>query len=873
MSHAPASAQQQDSLRYPISDRRGDALSQQSKNPFDLRDTALIKRTIEYDPKTKQYVIVEKIGNRYYRTPTNMSFEEFWRMQAREQERAYFKKRADALTLLNKKVARPKHEVYKSLFDRIFGLNDVVNRYAGDIKNNIDDARNAANDLNKLKIDIRPTGDVNILAGYQGQNIKNPTLPERARKNGGFDFDMNANLNVNANIGNKLKFPINYNTLSNLNFDNQLKLDYKGMDDELIKSIEAGNISFQSRGTLIPSAQNLFGIKTQLQFGKLFVTGALANQRSSRQSVALQGGAAVQNFQKRLDDYEENRHFLLGQYFKDNFNKTMANLPVVNSQVQIQRIEVWVTNRTGATTEARDIVGLMDLGETRPFNTSITSQTNNPLPFNGANNLYPSLAGDPNSRNPSFINTLLLSRGLRPVDDYEKTFARKLAPTEYSFNPQVGFVSINTQLQPDEVLAVAFQYTYNGRVYQVGEFSQDVALDSTGGVQKVLFLKLLKATSQRIQLPIWGWMMKNVYSLDLFGGIQREDFKLNVLYEEPSGGLKRYLPETSPAANGQPLLRILNLDRLNNRNDPQPDGVFDFIDNFTVLPQTGKIIFPVLEPFGRDLDTLAFSGLPVSVKNKYVYYSLYDSIKAIAQTYANLNRFVMQGQVRGSSSGSEIYLNTFNIPQGSVTVTAGGQILKEGSDYTVDYNLGTVRILNAGILNSNVPVNVSFENNAGFGMQQRGFSGLRLDYIANKKLSLGATSVRLGERPFFTKMGYGDDPIRNTMYGLDFSYQSELPGLTRLLNKLPFYSTKATSAINAYGEAAFLKPGHPPQIGRGEQGLIFIDDFEGTRTSIDLRFPFVAWALASTPQGNTKFPEATLTDSIDYNFNRAKLAW
>lgn len=297
--HNSLLAQQRDSLRYPISDRRADALSEKSKNPFDLRDTSLIKKTIEYDPATKQYVIVEKIGNRYYRTPTTLTFEEFWRLQGREQEREYFKKRSDALTLLNKKVQRPPLSVYNSLFDRIFGLNDVVNRYGRDMKDAIDDVKNAANELaaqNRLKIDIRPTGDVNILAGYQGQNIKNPTLPERARKNGGFDFDMNANLNVNANIGNKLKFPINYNTLSNLNFDNQIKLDYKGMDDELIKSIEAGNISFQSRGTLIPSAQNLFGIKTQLQFGKLFVTGALANQRSSRQSVALQGGAATQNF-------------------------------------------------------------------------------------------------------------------------------------------------------------------------------------------------------------------------------------------------------------------------------------------------------------------------------------------------------------------------------------------------------------------------------------------------------------------------------------------------------------------------------------------------------------------------------------------------
>ncbi len=684
---------------------------------------------------------------------------------------------------------------------------------------------------------------------------------------------MNAKLNVNANIGEKLKFPINYNTLSNLGFDNQLKLDYKGMDDEIIKSLEAGNISFQSRSTLMPSAQNLFGVKTQLQFGKLFVTAALANQRSTRQSVGLQGGTSTQNFQKKLDDYEENRHFLLAQYFRDNFNKTMASLPVVNSQVQIQKMEVWVTNRTGATTDARDIVGLMDLAEPKPYNPNVRTLTTNPLPSNASNDLYASLAGNAAARNPAAVNSLLLAKGLRPVDDYEKTFARKLNPSEYYFNPQVGFMSINVQLQSDEVLAVAYQYTYNGRVYQVGELSQDVALDSSRGVQKILFLKLLKATSQRIELPTWGWMMKNVYSLDLFGGIQREDFKLNVLYEEPSGGLKRYLPESSPAVDGKPLLRILNLDRLNNRNDPQPDGVFDYIDGFTILPQMGRVVFPVLEPFGRDLDTLAFSGQSAALKKKYVYYQLYDSIKAIAQTYANLNRFVMQGQVKGSAGGSEINLNAFNIPPGSVTVTAGGQILREGLDYTIDYNLGTVKILNAGILSSNVPVKVSFENNAGFGIQQRNFTGLRLDYVANKKLTLGASFMRLSERPFFTKVDYGEDPIKNTMYGFDASYRSELPGLTRLLDKLPFYSTKAKSSITAYGEAAILKPGHPSQIGTGESGLIYLDNFEGTRTSIDLRFPLVAWALASTPQGNPKFPEATLNDSIDYNFNRAKLAW
>jgi cell surface protein SprA len=846
-----AFAQQNDSTRYPISDRRGDPLSNQSRNPFDLRDTSLIKRDIEYDPKTHQYYITEKIGGTYYRKPTSMSFDEFWRLRAQQGESDYFRKRALALSQLNLKSPRPNMRAYNRLWDRIFGVSG-----------------------NGLKVDIKPTGEVNVMAGYQGQNIENPTLPERARKNGGFDFDMNAKLNVIANIGDKLKFPINYSTLASIGFDNQIKLDYKGMDDEIIKSLEAGNLSFQSRSTLIPSAQNLFGVKAQLQFGKFYITGALANQKSQRQSVALQGGAGIQSFSKKLHDYEENRHFLLGQYFHDNYNKTMASLPVVNSQVEIQRIEVWVTNRNGATTDARDIVGLMDLGEYRPYNPNNRPLSNNPLPENGANDLYSSLAGNPSARNPNVINSLLLSKGLRPVDDYEKTFARKLNATEYYFNPKAGFISVNAQMQSDEVLAVAYQYTYNGRVYQVGEFSQDVALDSTRGVQKVLFLKLLKATSQRVALPIWGWMMKNVYSLDLFGGIQRDEFKLNVLYEEPSGGLKRYLPESSPSVDGKSLLRILNLDRLNNRNDPQPDGVFDYVDGYTILPQMGRVVFPVLEPFGRDLDTLAFAGMPAATKRKYIYYQLYDSIKVIAETYANLNRFLMQGQVKGSAAGSDIMLNgAFNIPPGSVSVTAGGQLLREGTDFVVDYNLGSVKIINSGILSSNLPVNVSFESNAGFGIQQRNFTGVRVDYLASKALTLGATYARLGERPFFTKMMYDEDPIRNTIYGFDASYRAELPGLTRLLNKLPFYSTKARSAITAYGEAAILQPGHPSQIGKGDDGLIYIDDFEGTRSSVDLRFPFVSWTLASTPQGNPKFPESTLMDSIDYNFNRAKISW
>lgn len=845
----------QDSLKYPISDRRVDKISNTSSKGFDLNDPSNIKDSIIYDPREKKYYILEKIGNKYYRKPTELTFEEFNRIQARKQQDEYFRQRANTISLMNRSLLKPDLKASDDLFNRLFGNG---------------------------KIDIRPQGTVGITAGYQGQNVKNPTLPERARRNGGFDFDMAANLNVIANIGDKVKLPISYNTQSTFDFQNQLKLEYTGKTDEIIKKIELGNTSFASKGTLIPGAQSLFGIKTQLQFGKLWVTGVFATQKSQRQSRALQGGAATTQISVKADDYDENRNFLLAQYFNRKYNDAMKTIPVVSSQVQVMRLEVWVTNRTGTgiTTDSRDVVGLMDMGEPHPYGPWGGSGNDLDLPRNDANTLYRQMVSNSSNRSPSLVVSNLTGMGLRQVQDFEKTFAHKLDSNQYTYNQQIGFLSLNAPLQSNEVLAVAFQYSYNGRVYQVGEFSQDVPVDSSSGVQKVLFLKLLKATSARTQLPIWKLMMKNIYTLkssngDYLSSLDRTDFQLNVLYNEPGGGEKRYLPEGDQA--GVPLLSLLSLDRLNNQNDPQPDGVFDFVEGYTVLPYKAQIIFPVLEPFGRDL---AFAFSDPALQKKYLYLPLYDTIKAIAQTYANLDRFVMKGTAKASSAGqSEISLNAFNVPQGSVRVTAGGRTLQEGVDYDVNYVSGTVRIINQAILSSGIPVDVQFENQAAFGMQQRNYMGLRLDYLANKNLTLGATAVRLSERPYFTKMGYGEDPIRNTMLGADFSYHNEVPRLNRWLDHLPFYTPNGTSTITAFGEGARMIPGHAPQIGKGGAGLIYIDDFEGTRASIDLRFPLISWALASTPLGatdkndNVLFPEASLYNNLDYGKNRAKLAW
>jgi cell surface protein SprA len=846
-----------DSLRFPIQDRWGDFLTNANRNPFNLKDPANIHDSIEYDPATRQYYIIEKIGDTYYRKPTYLTFDELMKLRAQQDEDDYFRQRADLLSLLNQKLLKPKFAVTDNLFNRLFGNGNV---------------------------DIKPQGNVDITAGYQGQNVQNPTLPESARRTGGLDFNMDANINVLGNIGSKLKLPITYNTQATFDWMNQLKLDYTGGPEDIIKKIEAGNVSFTTKSTLMASEQSLFGIKTQLQFGKLYITAVLANQRSQSQSLGLQGGAATTPFQFKADDYDENRNFLLAQYFKNTFNYAMSNLPIVNSQVQILHLEIWVTNRNGTTaaTQARQVVGLMDLGEATPYNPNIHSLTNLPYPDNNSNSEYAGIIGNPNSRSPDQATNVMNAQGLTQVQDFEIVYARKLDSSAYHIYPQLGFISLNQQLQPDDVLAVAYQYSYNGHIYQVGELSQDVPPDTStsnySGVQKILYLKLLKASAQRTALPIWQLMMKNIYTLKTASGgylsnIQPAGFQLNILYDEPSKGNKRYLPAGDKV--GVPLLSVLNLDRLDIHNDPGPDGMFDYLEGYTVNSAQARIIFPVLQPFGKDLDSLAFKNSQALAPN-YVFYQLYDTIKVVAQTYANVDRYYLSGVAKGQST-TDISLGAFNVPQGSVVVTAGGQALKENVDYVVDYNLGTVKVINQAIINSGVPVNVQYENNASFGTQQRSFIGVRLDYLAKntptESLTIGGTLERLNERPFFTKTSYDEDPIRNTMYGADVNYKTTLPQVTRWLNRLPFYSTKEMSSLTAYGESAFLQPGHPPQIGSGSSGTIYIDDFEGSTSSIDMRFPLTSWALASVPQGNGLFPEGSLNDTLAYGYNRAKIAW
>ena len=802
-----------------------------------------IKSYINYDIINNQYTLQNKVGLIKLGMPTNFSFKEYQQYNMKISIANYWNDRSKERTgNQTSALGLPKLFIPGQAFDKIFGGNSV---------------------------DIRPQGFAELIFGLKINRLDNPALPEEQRKTTSFDFQEKIQMNVIGKIGDKLKLTTNFNTETTFDFENQMKLEYTGYEDEIIKKIEIGNVSLPLNGTLITGSQSLFGFKTQLQFGRTTITGILSQQKSTKSEIEVSGGAQTSEFDVYADQYEANKHYFLAHYFKDQYDEALKNLPFINSGIDITKVEVWVTNKTGTTNDTRNIVALLDLGETNGniYNTAFTFPNSSNFPDNiAANDMFTSLTTQfAGIRNINDVNSTFQSTSLSNGTDFEKLErARKLSESEYSFHRQLGYISLNQSLNNDEVLAISFQYTVGSETFQVGELS------ATGPpAPNTLILKLLKGTNFTPSLPNWDLMMKNIYAIGAYQ-MSEDDFILDIVYEnsEESGALTNYLSEPEEQnITGVPLIRLLNLDRLTKQMDVQSDGIFDYMEGVTVKSSNGRIIFPVREPFGN---YLASKFNNPTLADKYSYQILYDSTLTVAQQFPEKNKFRLKGTYQ-SSSGAEIRLNAMNIPEGSVTVTAGSQKLIENQDYTVDYMLGRVSIINDGILSSGVPIKISLENNSMFGIQNQTLIGLHADYEVNKDFLIGATMLNLTERPYTTKINSGDEPISNTIWGLDANYQTELPWLTTSIDKLPFIETKAKSRFIATAEFAHLIPGHHRAVGK--DGVSYIDDFESSRTSIDIK-NMGAWKLASIPQGQENlFENSNENNNLLLGFKRAKLAW
>lgn len=839
---------------FTPTDRYGDPFSNTpTESPLFLKNPNPLKLDVEIDTAFN-YTIYEKIGDLNYRPTTSMSFEEFKQYQDRQILRNYWKTRSRAMdgeSAVSGRGFTPKIFV-SPILDRIFGGSYV---------------------------ELVPRGFVTLDFGGSFQKISNPSIPIRQQRNGGFEFDQQINMSVVGKVGEKLAVTANFDNNNSFDFQNNMKVEYTGYKEDILQKLEIGNVSLPLNNTLIQGAQNLFGVKAQMQFGKLNVTTIASTQRGKVASIEIPGGNNGQGrpFEIIASNYDENRHFFLGHYFRDNYRRWIQNLPQITSGVNITRVEVYILNRNNDTQTLRNVVGLMDLGEGRRiYNSSVQSAGANRPTSNDANNLFQVVTNG--SRNSDAINTTLenyFAGENNNGTDFEKiTAARKLSPTEYTFHPQLGYITLTRKLQNDEALAVAYEYTAGTGRYRVGEL-----MDDYDGLQDedVIFLKLLRPRKVSIRdqndriIPTWDLMMKNIYSLNV-NQLAREGFQLRVIYRDDRTGIDNpQLQEGSNTLRERQLIEIFGLDKLNPVNDPQRDGNFDFVDGITINTQNGLIIFPYLEPFSAALRE-AFRNQPNEdvLIQKYSYDTLYRTTKADAELFATKNKFFIVGQYNAGSA-KEILIPGFGISQGSVKIFAGGMPLQEGTDYTVDYTFGKVIINNESILSSGKNISVQYEQSDPFAFQTRSLVGTRFDYQVNEDVNFGSTFLYYNERPLVSRNQIGTEPARNMQYGLDFNMRKDSRLLTKLVDAIPILQTKEPSSINFTGEFAQLLPG-TSNIIDGE-GTAYVDDFENTATPYSLMSP-QSWKLAATPVGDPRFdPSGGKPFDISAGSKRAKLAW
>ena len=812
---------------YP-QDAHGEEFSLDLQDPENLKpDTAI------YDEKSGYYKVGTKLGDSFLSQPWMMTPDEYLKWSEQKSFRNYFKVRNDSL-FTNK--GKEKFDFTNMHFDlgpaeKIFGPGGVQ---------------------------IRTRGEAKLKFGYNYKFVDNPSLSERSRVTKSFDFDEQINMSVNAKVGDRMDFNINYNTESTFTFDakNTLKLAYEGKEDDIVQKVEAGYVDFPTNSSLIRGSSALFGIRTDLQFGRLKLQAVASQKKTKSMTVGSQGGNQLSTYDIQAYDYDENRHFFLAHYFHDIYDKACSTLPNITSGITINRIEIWVTNTGGQTTNTRNIIGLVDLAEGIKIANSTWAGARLDIPANESNKLYANMAGTySDARNMDQTSTVLepiMKGGI----EYEKVEnARLLSASEYKLNKHLGYVTLQNTLESNQVLAVAYEYTYNGQTYQVGEFSADQKDND-----KALFVKLLKNTSGSPQIANWDLMMKNVYRLKAMS-VQREKFKMDIKYLSDTTGVSlSYIPENG--LKQTTLLKMLNLDRLDDNQKTNPNGRFDFIEGYTILSQTGHVIFPVVEPFG---DWLRQKIGNDDIADKYCYDALYDSTKTVAKQIAEKNKFTLTGEYK-ASSGSEIYLGDSNIPPGSVVVTAGGVKLTEGTDYTVDYQSRIVRIINQSIIDAGTNVSVSLESQDDWSVMRKTMLGVNWDYDFSKNFNIGGTFMKVNEKPLTSKVNMGSEPLNNMLWGFHMNWKQNSQWLTNMLDKIPLLDLSAPSTISFTGEYAQLHAGKA----KGAQGnASYLDSFDDTKKPHSQSNP-KEWVLSSTP---SHLEYGKLTNDVKYGYNRARLAW
>ncbi len=687
------------------------------------------------------------------------------------------------------------------------------------------------------EVNLRVTGTANMNVGASIQETENPALPPDQQKTVNPTFEQNLRLNIQGTIGDKLTIRTDWDTERTFDFENRMSIRYEGYEDEILQSIELGNVSMQTGNSLIRGGSALFGIKSEAKFGPLSFTSVISQQEGQGNTQTISGGSQESTFEIRPASYDNDRHFFLDFFSRQEFENAMADPNNPTQMFQIQDIEVYVLNTSSQERPGQiRAAALVDLGVVRQGDQYLR-------PNQDADAFDDELLD--NFRDPSTTPSES-DFGVSSDEFVEGSFEPLERGRDYYLDQVYGYITLESRLGSNQALAIAFSYLGpDGSIVRVGDINM--------GDARRMFLKLLRPTYMTSSSSSWVLTMRNIYNLNATN-LTPEDIDVEIVFD---GG---NTAQNNLPGLGNVLMQDLGLDRVNSQGQLSSNNQIDF-GTGTLDAVRGRIIFPYVEPFGqRIIDLYQASNLPQAQIeeniDRYAFPELYTNTQQNARQIGRNNLYMITGLSKGTVQDS--YNLGFALVEGSVRVRANGVELTEGVDYDVDYNIGNIIITNDRYLQSGQEIVIDYESNQMLQIQQTTFAGMRAEYRVNDNIRFGSTYFSLRERPLQDKIPVGDEPINNSIFGFDGSAQFDTPWMTRAINWLPLLQTRADSDIRLSGEFAQLRPDVAQTravsraINRGdlyadeERGLSFIDDFEGSKTSINFLSPG-RWNLAAAP--------------------------
>ncbi len=671
----------------------------------------------------------------------------------------------------------------------------------------------------KPEISINVNGEVNMRLGWRWDSQNLGTASAFGQTQSSPIFNQDIRLNVSGRIGDKLQLGTDWNTRKSYDYDNTFKIGFTGYDDDIIKKLEFGNIDFPIPSTLIGGGSKLFGVRADFQFGPLFLKSVFSQRRGQRKFIDVQGGSSKQYFSIRAYDYAKNHFFLDTAYkaiYDEYFKNSTPIIPKSSAKLRITAIEVWEASTEITDPHVASTIAIADLpGKKR-------SQGENWTP---AEINRPTLAG-----------SVVRSRFVL------------LDSTKYKIDYNLGTITIYN-LRQDRYYAVAYS-TENDSPDPNDDIFYGKFSDERSDNNDTLLLKLIYVPNM---LPgyktLWERQMKNIYQINA-SNVNINDTRIGLWYIRQSNDSTDVIEGTSDK-----LVTIFGVDQVNNSTGAAPpDGLFDLRPPF-FDPVRGEITFPSTEPFGDGLRRYFTKIGNPELAELYSFDQVYDTTYEGARRNTARDRFVISGEVSGRAT-NRISLGAFNnLSPGSVRVTLDGVPLRENDDFVVDYYSGSVTIRNARALLPNANLKIEYEQQDIFTVATKTLAGLRGDIQLFKTrstdLNFGFTAMYYDQSAVIDRVRLGDEPVSNFMFGFDTKFNWNAQWLTKALDMLPFYDTKAPSSMSLKGEWAMILP--EPNKRRSDirsdnnEPVVYIDDFDAAQRYIPLGLIPSQWQHSSIP--------------------------